>query len=205
MQALKLFSALLLLSLNSQPVYPQKKSVALPAQPKGNPALLKSELPNLKGKTGSVFKEKGRKATALLFITPDCPISNVYAPEYNAICEAYSKQKIAFAVIYVATDLPLKALNKHAKDFGYTCPKYVDRKNSFAHRIHAKMTPEVIVVLPNGATAYQGRIDDLYFDYGKRRPKPTQHDLRNALDTVLKGQTPAVTRTTPIGCYIPDA
>jgi hypothetical protein len=178
---------------------------SLLVQPKGNPTLLKSELPNLKGKRVSLLKEQGRKATALLFVTPDCPISNAYAPEYNAICEAYSKQKIAFAVIYVATDLTIKALTKHAKDFGYTCPTYVDRKNSFAHRIQAKMTPEVIVVLPNGATAYQGRIDDLFFDYGKRRPKPTQYDLRNALDAVLKGQPPTITRTTPIGCYIPDA
>ena len=146
---------------------------------------------------------KGRKASVLLFITPDCPISNAYAPEFNAIVREFAPKKIAFSLIYVATELSGKQLEKHAKDFGYVCPTFVDRKNSLVQRVYARITPEVVVILPTGTTAYQGKIDNLYVDFGKKRHEPTERYLRDALVAILEGKRVTVTRTAPIGCFIP--
>src|SRR5688500_1042688 len=38
----------------------------------------------------------GRRATVLLFIATDCPISNAYTPEVNRIVEAYGPRGVAF-------------------------------------------------------------------------------------------------------------
>ena len=50
--------------------------------------------------------------------------------------------------------------------------------------------------------SYRGRIDDTYTTYGKRRPKPTTHDLRNALTSILAGRKVATPVTRAIGCQI---
>lgn len=160
-------------------------------------------LRDLKGRSGNPLKADANRANVLLFITPDCPISNAYAPEFNAIVKEYAPKKIGFSIIYVATELPLKALRKHAHDFGYTCATYLDSKYTLVHRVHAKITPEVVVVLPNGNTAYQGRIDNLYVDFGKKRHAPTERYLREALTAILQGKKVPVPSTAPIGCYIP--
>ena len=49
---------------------------------------------------------------------------------------------------------------------------------------------------------YQGRIDNLFAKIGKRRSRATQNDLRDALNSILKGIPIAVPKTTPIGCFL---
>jgi len=65
------------------------------------------------------------------------------------------------------------------------------------------IAPEVAVVSPEGKCLYRGRIDNLYAALGKRRIKATQHDLRDALDAILKGIPVPQETTKSIGCYIP--
>jgi hypothetical protein len=67
------------------------------------------------------------------------------------------------------------------------------------------MAPEAAVLAPDGKVVYRGRIDDRYADYGKRRPEPTQRDLRDALDAVLENKPVRAPTTKVIGCYLPDA
>jgi hypothetical protein len=54
----------------------------------------------------------------------------------------------------------------------------------------------------NGKVLYFGRIDNAYgADYKWR--KPTDFDLRNAMDDVLKGRKVRVAKTAAIGCSLP--
>jgi hypothetical protein len=59
------------------------------------------------------------------------------------------------------------------------------------------------VYSPKRELLYRGRIDDRYVDFGKRRPEPMTHDLREALEAILAGRPVARPRTEPIGCDIP--
>jgi len=45
-------------------------------------------------------------------------------------------------------------------------------------------------------------INNLYADFGKKRAKPTQHDLRESLDALLSGRPPVMRTTKAVGCYI---
>lgn len=160
------------------------------------------ESTDLKGKKAILLAGKSPKVTALLFITPDCPISNAYAPDWNALCKAYTSKHIAFYTVYVATDAPTKEIQKHYRDFQYTCPALIDRKHVLAKRVGATITPESVVLSQRGKILYQGRIDDRFIDFGIKRYAPKAHDLRNALDEITQGKRVTVSKTKAVGCFI---
>lgn len=143
------------------------------------------------------------KAMVLLFIAADCPISNGYAPEINRICNEYSRRKISFFVVYPDADLAAATARKHAREFGYRCPVLLDPTHRLVKRMGATVTPEAAVLSPGGKLLYRGRIDDRYLDFGKKRNRPGQRDLRLALDDIVKGKTVANRFTKAIGCFIP--
>ena len=143
-----------------------------------------------------------KKAVVLLFIARDCPISNTYAPEIKRIIAQYTPQKIAFTLVYPDPETTLAAAKKHAQDYGYSCPILVDPKHRLSQKFGMIITPEVAVLAPNGKLLYRGRIDDLYITFGQRRYAVTTHDLRNALEAVLKNRPIPTPRTTAVGCFI---
>ena len=145
---------------------------------------------------------RGQKASVLLFIASDCPISNSYAPEINRICARYTREKIAFTLVYSDPDLSLDAAKKHARDYGFTCPLVLDPSRHMAHKAGVTVTPEAAVFAPNGKMLYRGRIDNLYVGFGQRRFRATQNDLRDALDAIVQGKPISSPRTIAIGCFI---
>lgn len=147
--------------------------------------------------------EPKQKATVLIFIAHDCPISNQYAPELKRIWSTYTPRQVALYLVYAEPDLTPDQARQHAKDYGYQCPVVLDTKYQLVKRTGATVTPEAVVLSPSGKLLYHGRIDDRYVAYGKQRQQATTHDLRRALDAILqhKPVTPAATRA--IGCYIP--
>lgn len=143
-----------------------------------------------------------KKAVVLLFIARDCPISNAYAPELQRLYARYAPRKIGFALVYPEAGITLADARKHARDFGYACPVFLDPSHHWARKAGATVTPEAAVFSPQGRLLYRGRIDDLFVGWGKRRPQATRHDLRDALDAILSGKPISMTKTTAIGCFI---
>ena len=144
------------------------------------------------------------KPTVLVFILQDCPIANAFAPEIGRICETYKKKGVAFYVVYVDQDLKAEDAKKHAKDFGYRCPAFIDSKRELIKRAQVTMSPEAAVFAADGTLKYRGRINDLYVDLGKKRNAATTHDLREALDAVLAGKEVKAAKTEAIGCVIAE-
>lgn len=142
------------------------------------------------------------RATVLLFLGHDCPISNAYAPEVGRLHAAYSGQGVAFCVVYADADLSPAAGRAHAADFALPCPAVLDPDMTLARRVGATVKPQAALLGPAGELLYLGRIDDRYADYGTRRAEPTTRDLHAALDAVLAGKPVAVPRTQAFGCDI---
>ena len=150
------------------------------------------EFTDLSGQKQTPLSVPDKKATVLFFVLPDCPISNAYAPEMKRIASEYAKKEVATFIVYVEPDLSEADAKTHAADFGLKLVKQTG----------VTIAPEVAVVSPKGDILYRGRIDNLYAALGKRRPKATQQDLREALDAILAGKPVAQKTTTAIGCYI---
>lgn len=143
------------------------------------------------------------KITTLIFISPDCPISNAYAPELNRIVAEYSAKGGAFFLVHADPQVSAETARKHAAEYGYRCPVLLDPRQTLVHRTGVTVTPEAAVFATDGALLYRGRIDDWYADLGKRRATPRTRDLRDALDAALAGKPVPTATTAAIGCFIP--
>ena len=144
------------------------------------------------------------KPSVLLFTTVDCPIANAYAPEIERIYEKYGPKGIRFYLVYTDATLKRKAVNKHLKEFSLKLPAVLDPGHKVVHRCGATITPEVAILMPNGAIAYRGRIDNRNVGFGNARYKATTHELRDALDVVCSGHPENIKTavTKAVGCYI---
>jgi len=184
---------------------PAKQGEAKPAASEKGPAEARHvTVEDLQGKKVQPLRTEEAKANVLFFLTPDCPISNSYAPEINAIVAENAGKPLRFHIVYVDPDLKAEQARKHAASFGYRCPVLLDPKHQLVAATGVTTTPEVAVVKADGTVAYRGRIDDLYPQIGVKRRAPTRRDLRDALEDVLAGREVHTARTAAVGCSIPD-
>lgn len=168
---------------------------AAPAKPKA--------LSDVDGRSFSLANSKS-KATVLLFVAHDCPISNFYAPEISRLAADYSPRQVRFFVVYAEEELTSTEARKHAKSYGFRVPLVVDNTLQLSHSVGATVTPQAAVFAPDGKRLYLGRIDNRFLDYGKKRAKPSQRDLRVTLDAVLANKAVPHSTTTAVGCFIPE-
>jgi thiol-disulfide isomerase/thioredoxin len=143
-----------------------------------------------------------QKAVVMLFLAPDCPISNAYAPEIGRLIDVYGPRGVTFRVVHSDRRVTADAARQHARDFNLRCDVLLDPEHELADAAGATVTPEA-AVFAEGKRVYLGRIDDLFYSFGKRRAAPTTRELRDALDAVLAGQPVARAAVPALGCEIP--
>ncbi|MCX7701911.1 MAG: hypothetical protein N2039_13615 [Gemmataceae bacterium] len=105
-------------------------------------------------------------------------------------------------LVYADADLDMESAQRHAKEYKYICPTVLDPEMSLARWVGATIRPEAAVLTPKGQLLYRGRINDLYAEVGKKRPRPTTHDLKDAIQAVIEGKEIRVPRTRAVGCDI---
>ncbi len=159
---------------------------------------------NLHGEKVRPLDVDGAKASVLFFLAPDCPISNSYAPEINAIVRENADKPLRFHIVYVDPDLTVETARKHVASFGYRCPVLLDPEHRLVAATGVSITPEVAVVTADGQVAYRGRIDDSYARIGAPRRSPSQRDVRTALSAILSGKQVQMPQTKAVGCQIPN-
>jgi hypothetical protein len=148
--------------------------------------------------------KKDALATVLIFTRTDCPISNRSAPAVGALCDRFQPLGVDFFLVYVDPRQDGDRIRRHLKEYHYTCPAIRDPYHSLAAECKATVTPEAVVFDAQRAVVYQGRIDDLYADFGEPRTSATTHELADALEAIVNGEPVAQPRTKAIGCYISD-
>jgi len=142
------------------------------------------------------------RAVVLFFVTTDCPLSNGYAPEMSRIEQAYAARGVLVYAVQGDTTIPDAEVRQQARDIGYRFPALLDPRQILAHYTGATVTPEAVVLSPEGAVLYLGRIDNRVEDFGKTRIEATEFDLRDTLDAILAGRPVAHPRTPALGCAI---
>lgn len=153
------------------------------------------------GRTRTLLAPPPHQLDLLFFISPDCPISNRYAPEIQRICSEYGSRGVSCYAIY--PDADAGAIKRHRQEYGFkpAIPALSDSDHSIVRSVGPRVTPEAAVYSSAGRV-YKGRIDDLYIDVGRARRAPTRHDLRLAIDDALAGKSPGAAQTDAVGCAI---
>ena len=65
-----------------------------------------------------------------------------------------------------------------------------DPARRVARQAGVEVTPQSVVLLPDGQVIYRGRIDDRYSSDGQKSNRPGRSDLRSALAAILADRMP---------------
>jgi hypothetical protein len=162
-------------------------------------------LPDLRGQLVDPLQTSpDTKATVVLFVSVDCPVSNRYAPEVIRLHDRFAAQGIAFWVVYPNPAESAATITRHLEDFRYPARALRDPSHAFVKAAGISMTPEAAVYDRERRLIYRGRIDDRYVNIGLERPAPTKRDLEEVLTAVVSGAPVTPRMTQAVGCYVAD-
>jgi peroxiredoxin len=149
------------------------------------------------GKETRIDAVGGKKATVLMFISTECPISNAYNQRMAALAKDYSGKGVAFVGINPNREESPADITKHAKENGFSFPVLKDTGNVQADAFGAAVTPEIYVYDSAWKLRYHGRIDD-----DKNGANIKNKDLAVALDALVADKEVPVKETKAFGCTI---
>jgi len=157
---------------------------------------------DLEGKTHRLAVEPEVKATVLVFLTTECPISRQYIPELNRLTETLAGHGARLYGVVYDPSISRSLAAEFAAEFKATFPILFDASGELAAHFQPTHVPEAFVLDLNGQQVYRGRIDDLYASIDKRRSEPSQHDLRDAAIATAAGMPVEAAQTKPVGCRL---
>ena len=143
------------------------------------------------------------RATVYVFLADTCPISQAATLPLRELHQQYAGQGVQFVGVFPARETTPASLAAFAKTYQLSFGLQADPDHRLTKQLHARVTPEVVVLAANGRTTlYRGRLNDAYAGLGQHRPVVRHHELADALADVLAGRPVAVPSTEPVGCFI---
>jgi peroxiredoxin len=152
-----------------------------------------------------LYDFKDKKATVVVFVSFECPVSTSYAPILADLAQAYGPRGVAFLAVCPNVEETADQLARYARDYRIPFPVLLDARQAAAKALAAEFTPEAFVLDGNFVLRYRGRIDNSYAARLKKNPQVNRYDLRQALDEVLAGKAVSEPATLAIGCPIQRA
>jgi len=141
--------------------------------------------------------------TVYLFLLDECRICQELAPEINAIHADFTNKNIGFIGLFPNFASKQVGIEKFKKKYSITLPTKTDYYKKVAQKFNAEILPTAVVYNETKQKIeYIGAINDLFYKPGKRKSQSAKHYLRDALSSVIKGTSPEITSTQPIGCFI---
>ena len=164
------------------------------------------KLTNIDGNTVSLSNFKDAKGFIVVFTCNTCPYAVAYEDRIEALNKKYAKK--GFPVIAIMPNNvqtkpgdSMEAMQKRAKEKGFTFPYLMDSDQSIFPKYGATKTPHVYVLVSTDrgpVVEYIGAIDDNYKDAALVKTKYVE----NAVDALLSGVDFEVHKTKAIGCSI---
>jgi peroxiredoxin len=154
-------------------------------------------------KSHRIGEAPATNAVVVVFLAPDCPICQRYAPTLNTLFTERPKNTEFYGVVSLPS-ATRKDVAKYAKEYGFQFPILVDGSAAVAAWLKPTHVPEAFVLTPAGKVAYRGRIDDWYMAPGKPRAMPTTAELKDAMKAVAAGKAPEGAKTEPVGCLFEE-
>lgn len=161
------------------------------------------QLPDTAGATWSALNSgPPSPATVVVFTCNHCPYALAWHERIAQVARDYADRGVRVLAINAndADRYPrdsFDAMKARVDREGWPMPYLHDATQEVAHAYGAKVTPDVFVLDDEGRLRYRGAPDADYED-----PALGAGWLREALNAVLAGETPARPETKPVGCSI---
>ncbi|MGV8829412.1 MAG: thioredoxin family protein [Breznakibacter sp.] len=163
-------------------------------------------LKNIDGKMVKMADDKAAKGFVVIFTCNHCPYAVAYEDRIVALDKKY--RSMGYPVIAINPNDPaaypadsFEAMQKRAKEKGFTFPYLVDETQQVAKTYGATKTPHVYLLQKNNnklVVKYIGTIDDNYQDADEVK----EPYLANAIESLLAGETIPTVETKAVGCSI---
>ena len=182
-----------------------------PTLPLGSPAP-DFNLPGVDGRHHALRDFAGAKVLVVLFTCNHCPTAQYYEERVKQLVTDYQGKGVALVAISPNdpksvrldelgwTDLSdsFAEMKLRAQDRRFNFPYLYDGDTETVSRAYGPVaTPHVFVFDAARKLRYVGAIDD-----SERPPRVKKRYLREALDALLAGQEPSVTKTKVVGCSV---
>ena len=140
---------------------------------------------------------RDKKATVVIFISTECPVSNEYNERFLALHNDYKDQGVQFIGINSNRNESVEEIAEHNKTNKFDFVVLKDLGNKIADKFGARRTPEVYLLDEKRILRYRGAIDN-------NQKNPETHYLRERLDLVIAGRAIPEDRkkTKAFGCTI---
>lgn len=158
------------------------------------------QLQDTAGKPVTVADWNKSKATVLMFVATQCPVSNAYNTRMTGLQKSFAPKGVRFIGINSNVAESGSEVASHAKEHGFGFAVYKDAGNKIADRFGAQVTPEIYVVGPKGDLLYKGRIDN-----SMNEGEVNNRSLQTALNAILTGKPVKEKETRAFGCSIKRA
>lgn len=140
----------------------------------------------------------------IVFLSETCPICRQSTKSLNMLAEKFNKQGIVFKGVFPNSYISTADTRKiFAKKYKINFSLIPDPGYKITDALQASVTPEVFIRhMYTGKVVYQGKIDNMFEEVGKRRQVVTEYYVEDALNKLLQGKKPAIAYTDAIGCFI---
>ncbi len=149
-----------------------------------------------------VLPDSSKKPIIYFFLLEECVICQSYSLK---MIELHKEFNSDFDFIGVFPNFISKPQNiqNFIADYHIPFPYKTDYYKSLVNKFGVKVTPEIVIFdeLKN-EILYKGRIDNEFFDIGRRRRSGISDDLKNALLQIKRGEKVDPKFTDAIGCII---
>ena len=144
----------------------------------------------LKDSAGNVWKlsDAKAKATVIVFMSCECPMSNAYVKPLCELNDKYKTQGVRVVGINANKEESATQIAEHVKSFGINFPILKDDAGIAVKALGAMINPEAFVLDDKLVVRYHGRIDNGYTGRMRPAPKTTRFDVVAALEELLAGK-----------------
>jgi peroxiredoxin len=150
----------------------------------------------------SLSTAKKNRATVLIFLSPECPLSQNYILTLNSLNRRFADHGVAMYGVFPGKRFSQSEIKEFAESYKPEFALITDHTGRLKDYLEASVTPEAFVLNPDLKIIYSGRIDNWAFSPGKHRRTITEHDLENALSALLQNKAIPKAKTHAVGCLI---
>ncbi len=136
--------------------------------------------------------------TVFIFFSAHCPCMAAHDDRVSQLASAYPARDVQLFLVDSEVGDALERDRMEAQRRQYPFPILADPNGKLAQAFNVRFATTTVVVDSAGTVRYRGGIDS-----EKRKPDPAgRFYLKEALSALLKGQTPELTETKSLGCYL---
>lgn len=159
---------------------------------------------DLEGQLHHFGESDNCRGVVVVFLSTHCPVSNGTLPTLKKLATQHKRSGIEFYGVISSPGTTRAVAIAHQKEYELNFPVLFDVSSDLRTLLEPTHTPQAIVISADRRIVYTGRIDNRFAEIGRRRTAASVHDLKNAIDSVIKGDHIAVRHVAPVGCLLED-